>query len=200
MVQNFVSFFSWFAFFTLIEGLGEEELAASHIVRSIYMVLIIPVFGLGDAANSLTGNLMGKNRNDLVLKMVWRVCILSLGFALVMQPIIWLSGASILYPFTNSASTVELGWPVLKVVATVLFLFGPVIVGFKAVSGTGRTLTALLVEITTVLIYLVSTFYVTRMIGIELYQVWYAEYIYFIIFGLLIFGYLLKGNWRSSKV
>jgi len=200
MIQNFVSFFSWFAFFTLIEGLGERELAASHICRSIYMVLIIPVFGLGDAANALTGNLMGENRSDLVLKMVGRVCALSVGFALLFQPIIWFGAAHLLTPFSNDAQTLNLALPVLKVIAFVLFLFGVVIVGFRAVSGTGRTLTALFIEVVVVAFYLVVTYYLTTKSGIELYQVWYAEFAYFIAFGILIFGYLWKGNWQSSKV
>lgn len=200
MVQNFVSFFSWFAFFTLIEALGERELAASHICRSIYMVLIIPVFGLGDAANTLTGNLMGENRNDLVLKMVGRVCVLSIGFALLFQPLIWFFGETLLSQFSTDQPTLDLAQQVLYVVAFVLFLFGVVVVGFRAVSGTGRTLIALLIETFVVSIYLIVTYYLTTTAGIELYQVWYAEFVYFIAFGILIFGYLWKGNWRTSKV
>ncbi len=200
MVQNFVSFFSWFAFFTLIEGLGEKELAASHIVRSIYMVLIIPVFGLGDATNSLTGNLMGENRNDLVLKMVGRVCLISVAFALLMQPLIWLVGIDLLQPFSSDTYTLSIAEPVLHLVGIVLFIFGPVIVGFKAVSGTGRTITALLIETCVVSIYLVFAYLLIQVNQIELYQVWSAEFVYFIAFGILIFGYLLKGNWQTSKV
>ncbi len=200
MVQNFVSFFSWFAFFTLIEGLGERELAASHICRSIYMVLIIPVFGLGDAANSLTGNLMGEGHTNLVLKMVGRVCLISVGFALLFQPIIWLGGDVILSQFSNDEVTLSFASEVLKVIAFVLFLFGVVIVGFRAVSGTGRTMIALLIEVFVVAIYLIFTYYLTNTNGIRLYQVWYAEFVYFIAFGLLIFGFLWKGNWRTSTV
>ena len=200
MIQNFVSFFSWFAFFMLIEGLGERELAASHISRSIYMVLIIPVFGLGDADNSLTGNLMGENRSDLVLKMVGRVCLLSIGFAVLFQPIIWFGGMHLLTPFSSDTETLNLALPVLQVIAFVLFVFGVVIVGFRAVSGTGRTLTALFIEVVVVSFYLMVTYYLTTKSGIELYEVWYAEFAYFIAFGLLIFGYLWKGDWQSSKV
>ena len=44
MLQNFLSFGSWFAFFSIIEHLGERELAISHIIRSIYMLIMMPVF------------------------------------------------------------------------------------------------------------------------------------------------------------
>ncbi len=43
MLQYFISMAAWFTFFLIIEKLGEQELAASNIVRSAYMILMIPV-------------------------------------------------------------------------------------------------------------------------------------------------------------
>ncbi|NQY67206.1 MAG: MATE family efflux transporter, partial [Flavobacteriales bacterium] len=45
MVRNFISLTSWLIFFLIIEQIGERELAVSHIARSFYMVLIIPLWG-----------------------------------------------------------------------------------------------------------------------------------------------------------
>lgn len=200
MAQNFISFFSWFVFFTLIEQLGDQELAASHIVRSIYMVLIIPVFGLGDTANSLTSNLIGQGKIDDVLKLVKNVCLLSLLFSLAVQPLLFIFGSDLLIPFTSDPSLIELGYPVLKVVFSVLFLFGVVIIGFRTLSGTGKTLVALIIEIFVISFYLVVTYLLTQIEGVALYQVWYSEYFYFGAFGIIVFGYLWKGNWKNAKI
>jgi putative MATE family efflux protein len=61
MLQSFITLGSWYIFFSLIEGMGEEDLAVSHIIRSIYMVMMIPMFGLSTAANTITINLLGEN-------------------------------------------------------------------------------------------------------------------------------------------
>lgn len=43
MVQYFLSMATWFVFFIAVERLGQRELAIANIVRSIYVVMLIPV-------------------------------------------------------------------------------------------------------------------------------------------------------------
>ncbi len=46
MLQYFLSMATWFVFFVAVERLGQRELAIANIVRSIYVVLLIPVNAL----------------------------------------------------------------------------------------------------------------------------------------------------------
>ena len=64
---------AWFFFFKLIEYKGEAALAVSHVIRSIYMILMIPLFGFSSVANSLVSNLIGEGREDMVLGVLWKV-------------------------------------------------------------------------------------------------------------------------------
>ena len=73
MLQSFLSLSSWFIFFIIIEKLGERELAISHIIRSIYMVLMIPLFGFSSATNTLVSNLIGQGRSGQVLMLIKKV-------------------------------------------------------------------------------------------------------------------------------
>ena len=59
MVQYFLSMATWFVFFMAVERLGQRELAIANIIRSIYIVLLIPVQALSTAANTLVSNLIG---------------------------------------------------------------------------------------------------------------------------------------------
>lgn len=52
MVQYFLSMATWFVFFLAIERLGQRELAIANIVRSIYIVILIPVQALSTTANT----------------------------------------------------------------------------------------------------------------------------------------------------
>ena len=59
MLQYFLSMATWFVFFVAVERLGQRELAIANIVRSIYVVLLIPVNALATTTNSLVSNAIG---------------------------------------------------------------------------------------------------------------------------------------------
>lgn len=50
MIQKLLSFGTWFIFFALVEHMGEGPIAISGIVRSVYMLVMIPVFAFGATA------------------------------------------------------------------------------------------------------------------------------------------------------
>ncbi len=200
MVQNFVSLAAWFSFFTIIEHLGEKELAASHIIRSIYMVLIIPVFGLGDTTNSLTGNLLGRKKPQAVFTLIKNMNIIGIIYCFILQPVLYLFGEHLFLPFTSDPEIIELGLPSMRVVFTALFIFTSVIIGFRVISGAGKTLVGLGIEIITVAVYLYSAWYLANLPEVELYLVWMSEFIYFGVFLLIVYPYLWWGNWKETKL
>lgn len=59
MLQYFLSMATWFVFFIAVERLGQRELAIANIVRSIYIVMLIPVNALATTTNSLVSNAIG---------------------------------------------------------------------------------------------------------------------------------------------
>ena len=56
----FIGVASWFAFFVAIEHLGELELAATNVIRSISTLFFIIVNSLAATTGSLVSNLLGK--------------------------------------------------------------------------------------------------------------------------------------------
>jgi Na+-driven multidrug efflux pump len=60
MLQYFFSILSWFSFFLIIEQTGERPLAVSNIIRSLYMIMSIPIFALGSATNTIVSNMIGR--------------------------------------------------------------------------------------------------------------------------------------------
>ena len=70
MIQYFLSMAIWFVFFMAIERLGERQLAIANIVRSVYVVLFIPVQSLATTANTLVSNLIGSGGTSKVLQLL----------------------------------------------------------------------------------------------------------------------------------
>ena len=72
MIQKLLSFGTWFIFFALVEHMGETPIAVSGIVRSVYMLVMIPVFAFGATANTLTSRLIGEGKQNEVMPTVFK--------------------------------------------------------------------------------------------------------------------------------
>jgi putative MATE family efflux protein len=200
MAQNFISLFAWFIFFSLIEHLGEKELAISHIVRSVYFFMMIPVFGLGDACNTLVSNLIGQNQKGKVLHLVYKIALIGLVFDMVFILINFSIPSLVLSIYTNDLSLINDAIPSLQVVSIANLVFVVGVISFRAVSGTGKTNVALLIELISIFFYLAYTYYTVKILQTSVAVVWGAEFVYFGITAILSWYYLKSGKWQHSKV
>ena len=200
MLQNFLSLSSWFIFFIIIEKLGEKELAISHIIRSIYMVLMIPLFGFSSATNTLVSNLIGQGNSEMVLKLIKRVVFLTLISTTIVLLFNLFFPIEMISFYTQDVSLIKETIPTLHVISFTMFFFSVAFILFNGVSGTGNTKTSLLIEFITISIYLVATYYIAIVLKSSLPIVWCSEFIYFSLLGLLSFGYLKWGNWKKVTI
>ena len=200
MIQSFLSLSSWFIFFIIIEKLGEKELAISHIIRSIYMVLMIPLFGFSSATNSLVSNLIGQGKSDLVLPLIKKIMILSVLSTVVVLLFNLLFPKQMIGFYTNDAQLILETLPTLNIINFTMFFFAVAFILFNGVSGTGNTKTSLLIESITITIYLASTYYIVIVLKSSLPIVWCSEFIYFTFLGFLSFAYLKWGNWKKVSI
>ncbi len=200
MLQNFLSLSSWFIFFMIIEKLGEKELAISHIIRSIYMVLMIPLFGFSSATNTLVSNLIGEGNSDKVLTLIKRVIMLSLLSTILVLMFNLFFPTEMIGFYTKDAQLIEESLPTLNVISFTMFFFAVAFIFFNGVSGTGNTKTSLLIEVITISIYLTITYYIAIELKSSLPIVWCSEFIYFSLLGFLSFAYLKWGNWKKVDI
>lgn len=200
MVQNFMAITTWLTFFMIIEQIGEKELAVSHIVRSIYMVLMIPLFGFSTATSTLVSNLMGQNRIEEVPTLIKKIVMLSVGCTLVFVPILLLFPTQVLEFYTNDIQLIQASYPVLNVITGAMLFFSVAYILFSSVTGTGKTIISMGVEFTSISIYLVFAYLFGLYYNYSLSMVWCSEFIYFTVMGTLSILYLKFGNWKSSVV
>ena len=200
MIQNFMALSSWLAFFLIIEKIGEKELAASHIIRSIYMVLMIPLFGFSNATSTLVSNVIGEGKPSEVLQLVIRVVKLSLLCTGLFLPLLLFFPQEIIGVYTNNPVLIATSLPLLYVIGGSMLFFSMAFIFFASVTGTGKTQVSLAIETSSIVIYLLMAYYIGVHLQKSLTWVWCTEFIYFTIMGLLSFLYLKFGNWKSSLV
>lgn len=200
MIQNFMALGSWLAFFMIIEQINETALAASHIVRSIYMVLMIPLFGFSTATSTLVSNVMGEGNKSQVLLLVKRVVLLSLLSTLIFLPLLLAFPKNILQFYTSNPILIEESLPLLYVISASMLFFSIAYILFSSVTGTGKTQVSLSIEIGSIFIYLSIAYLIGVYLELSLVWVWCSEFIYFSMMALMSILYLKFGNWKSSKL
>ena len=198
MIQRLFSFGAWFAFFIMIEKMGELAIGVSSVVRSTYMIMIIPGFAFAATANTLTSRIIGEGKSDEVMAMLRKVVKNSVLSSLVLTVIVALIPLYVLQIYTDELLLALAAVPSVYVicVATVLGAIG--MVYFEAVSGTGNTAAAMALEFGVLIVYLVYVFLMTKVASIA--WVWTAEWLYNIMMGFIAFLYLWKADWRKKVI
>ena len=73
MFHSFIGVASWLAFFVSIEHLGEIELAATNVIRSVSTLFFVIVNSLAATTGSLVSNLLGAGQKKQVVPLCNRV-------------------------------------------------------------------------------------------------------------------------------
>ncbi len=198
MLQRLFSFGAWFVFFVLIEKMGETAIGVSSLVRSVYMVLIIPGFAFAATANTLTSRLIGEGNGDKVIPVLWKISFNSVFCSLLPVLLVIFFPTAIVRIFTEDVSLVLSAIPVINVIAVATMVSAVSMLFFEAVSGTGNTLMAMLLEIGVLVLYVLYIYFTSRYLEIQ--WVWAAEWVYNVLIGLIAYGYIRNADWRRKKL
>lgn len=199
MLQFFISLGGWFVFFLIIEKTGERSLAISNVIRSIYMLLMIPVWGYCSAVSSMVSSKIGEGKTNEVIQVIKRVTILSIFTTSLLVIIVAIFPSLSLSVYTSDASFIKDGIASLYVVLGATIVFSATMISFNAVLGTANTNISMLIEIITIAIYLTSAYLLSLFFG-KPEAIWCSEYVYYIFTGTFSILYLRKGNWKKKKI
>jgi len=200
MVQFLISFGGWFFFFTMVENMGEVPLAASNLLRTFYMIALLPLWGFSSATNTLVSYLIGSGRIGEVKKLVLKIMLLSFSSVLMLVLIINIFSAPYLAIFTNDIGLIRACFPAFYIVGLSSLLLSLTIVFFNVISGAGKTTVSLFIEFSVILVYISWAFLVSHVWHSSVAMIWLAEAFYGFTMGSLALLYLKFGNWRNAKI
>lgn len=200
MIQYFVSMSTWFMFFIAVERLGQRELAIANIVRSIYMVLFIPINSFSTTTNSFVSNTIGAGHIEKVIPTIKKIAGLSFGIMACVAVIVCLIPETLVSIYTNDPTLVADSIPSLYVIAAAMLVCSMGSITFSGVSGTGNTRSALALELITLSFYVGYLYYIAIYKHMPVEVCFTTEVVYFT--GLLIMSiiYLKKANWQDKKI
>ena len=200
MLQKLLSFGVWYIFFIMVEHMGERPLAISMVVRSVYMLILLPVFGFGATTNTLTSRLIGEGRKAEVHSLVWKVSRFSLFCIIPVLSLCYFFPNLVLSVYSNNPGLVAESIHALYVIglAAVTFCFG--IIWFEAVSGTGNTIHALYAETLVLIPYLLQIWLLSSVFETAIEWVWTGEISYGVLIGSASLLYMKYYRWQKNKL
>ena len=194
MFNPFIGVASWFAFFIAIEHLGEIELAATNVIRSISTLFFVIVNSLAATTGSLVSNLLGARQKNLVIPLCNRIIRLgyAIGFPLIVLCII--CSNYIFNIYSGNENLMQMA-RLPFIVALLNYAFAlPGYVYMNAVIGTGATRITFIFQIVTIIAYQIYLWSISCF-STSLSVYWTAEYLYVILLGLLAVIYLKSKNY-----
>jgi putative MATE family efflux protein len=200
VVQNLISMGAWFIFFVFIEKMGKHPLAISNIVRAAYMVCMTPIWGFSVAANSMVSNIIGQNKSNEVIAFIKRIIRFAVLISFIMVVVTVCFPHLVLNLFTSDQQLIEDSLPSLLVVDMAMVFFAFAIVSISAVSGTGATKAALVIEIAAILIYMLYNYIVVFRFHFRIEIVWISEAIYWAFTGAASYLYLKSERWKKIRI
>ncbi len=200
ILQTFASLGSWFVFFVLIEQMGKNELAVSNVIRTFYMMFMIPAWGFSSGINTIVSNLIGKKQLRQVVPAITKTAILC--FAVTMG----LSLSLVFFPeimirfVTDDESIFPAAKKLIWVLNVILALYSVSIIYFNGLVGTGATKTALYIQLSCVVLYMIYVYFVIGILKCSLEVAWMAEAVYMVSSMIVSILYLKSNLWLKVKI
>lgn len=197
MFHSFIGVASWLAFFVAIEHLGEMELAATNVIRSVSTVFFVIVNSLAATTGSLVSNLLGAGQKAQVIPLCNQVVRLgyAIGFPLIILAVIFYR--PIIGIYTGSTVLMQIAHlPFVIMLLNYVFAL-PGYVYMNAVTGTGTTRMTFIFQLITIVAYQIYLWNISRF-STSLSVYWTAEYLYVILLSACCLSFISNINTIKS--
>ncbi len=199
MFQYFISMGTYVLFFIIVEHLGQRELAVANIVRSIYIVLYIPISALSTTTNSFVSNTLGAGYTERVMPLIRKISRLNLLIMTVASLLICLMPRLVLSIYTNDPNLINEGVDSVYVIAGAMLLHALSNIYFSGISGTGNTRSALALELVVLVCYTAYIYVVGIVLKLSVASCFTSELVYSGLLLILSVIYLKKASWQKKQ-
>lgn len=200
MLQYFISMSTYFIFFIAVERLGSRDLAVANIARSLYIVLFIPVSALSTATNTMVSNLLGAGRVPEVIPLIRRLTFISVGITAVFVALLVLFPRLCLSVYTNEAELITAAVPSVVVIALASLCSAASSIVFSAISGTGNTRPAFLLEMLALVAYSVYIYVIVVRLRMPVHLSFISDIVYYVALIVGSIVYFRRAAWHQKTI
>jgi putative MATE family efflux protein len=200
MLQYFISLSTWLIFFIVIEKTGEQNLASSNIIRSIYGFITIPAWAYAAVTSSFVSSAIGAGHAEHVTAIITKIAKISFITSSVITLSTGILARQVLMIYTDNIELINLSLMSVYVILGANIIFSCSCVSFNGVSGTGKTKTAMFIEIISLTFYMIALFLLVYYFPDDVEYAWFSEFVYWLGLLMLSLLYLRFGKWKQSEI
>ncbi len=198
--QHAISIISWVFFYILVEHHGQTSLAVSNTMRNVFGFFGVAVWAFASTSNAMVSNVIGQQKHQEVLPLVFKITRLSVGTALGICLLLNLFPQVFLSIYGQGPAFMEMGIPVLRLVSSALVLMGFGTVWLQAVTGTGNSRVTFLIELGAIIVYCTYVYLTLEVYQLPIIWGWASEILYWSLMFVLSYYYLTRGRWQQKKI
>jgi putative MATE family efflux protein len=202
IAQMFIGVGSWFAFFSIVENLGERQLAVTNLVRMVYLILSIPTWGFSSGINTMVSGFIGAQKRQAVIPLTYKTARFCWAITMLLAAPVVFFPTVFLYPLLGKSDMTLIvdAQPIFYILLAILTVFSIGGVIFNGLAGTGATFFGLKLQGLSVLFYLAYVYLVIEILHLGLGWAWAAEIFYWTLMLVVAMWYLHSGRWHFLKI
>ena len=195
--QRFLTSFGYVAFASLINGIGTIAIAAHSIANTVESAFYVPGYGMQAAASALSGNTYGAGDQKRMKSVTRTLLILEVSVMIVSGALLFLFAEKLMWLFTISPETVQLGTRVLRMVAISEPIFGVAIILEGIFMGVGDTKGPFAINVFGMWGFrILGSFLLLRLFGLGLEAAWGCMIAHNTFLGIMFTIRYKKGTWN----
>src|SRR5690606_19992572 len=122
--QMIIGMTSWIFLVRILASLGAESVAGATIALRTLMFVMMPAWGMSNAAATLVGQNLGAAQPDRAEASVWHIGWYNMAYLLGVSVLFFLFHDAIIGLFSSDARVIEVGGQGLRIISYSMFVYG----------------------------------------------------------------------------
>jgi putative MATE family efflux protein len=199
--QTLVGTTSWVGVVRILASFGSVAVAGCTIAIRIVMFVLLPSWGLSNAAATLVGQNLGARKPDRAEASVWRAAFYNMLFLAVVGVVFVALADTIVAAFTRDAAVAPLATSALRIISAGFPFYAYGYVLTQAFNGAGDTVTPTLINVGCFWLFEIPLAYLlARPLGLGPSGVFWAVAIAFSLMSVVSAVLFRKGRWKLKRV
>lgn len=199
--QMIVAMTSWIFLMRILASIGSEAVAGATIAIRIMMFMIMPAWGMSNAAATLVGQNLGAGQPDRAEASVWRIGWYNMAYLVLVSVVFFLFPTELVALLTPDPAVIAIGGEWLRILSYSFFVYGWWMVTVQAFNGAGDTVTPTRINLVFFwLIQIPLCWFLALHLGLAQTGVFWGVFVSETSVGLFTLWLFTRGGWKTAKV